>query len=191
MSKILITGVGGLLGSRLADWIINNTDNQVVGIDDFSGGYIENVNNSSLITTSISGKTLTLSFQNNQNGTAELVIRGTSNGKTADDTFEIVVNAADDAPTVANAPSDVTVNEDADNTVIDLSNVINDIDNENTSIQLSLVDKGNESIVAVDLSDNILTKLTLTPLLINSVLFLIFLPSFTTLKSSRLSTILT
>ena len=114
-------------------------------------------NNSSLITTSISGKTLTLNFQNNQNGTAELVIRGTSNGKTADDTFEIVVNAVDDAPTVANAPSDVTVNEDADNTVIDLSNVINDIDNENTSIQLSLVDKGNESIVAVDLSDNVLT----------------------------------
>ena len=114
-------------------------------------------NNSSLITTSISGKTLTLNFQNNQNGTAELVIRGTSNGKTADDTFEIVVNAVDDAPTVANAPSDVTVNEDADNTVIDLSNVINDIDNENTSIQLSLVDKGNESIVTVDLSDNVLT----------------------------------
>ncbi len=114
-------------------------------------------NNSSLITTSISGKTLTLSFQNNQNGTAELVIRGTSNGKTADDTFEIVVNAVDDAPTVANAPSDVTVNEDAENTVIDLSNVINDIDNENTSIQLSLVDKGNESIVAVVLSDNVIT----------------------------------
>ena len=44
MSKILITGVGGLLGSRLADWIINNTNNEVVGIDDFSGGYIENVN---------------------------------------------------------------------------------------------------------------------------------------------------
>ena len=102
-------------------------------------------NNSALITTSISGKTLTLNFQNNQNGTAELVIRGTSNGKTADDTFQIIVNAVDDAPTVANAPSDVTVNEDADNTVIDLSNVINDIDNENTSIQLSLVDKGNES----------------------------------------------
>ena len=44
MSKILITGVGGLLRSRLADWIINNTNNQVVGIDDFSGKYIENVN---------------------------------------------------------------------------------------------------------------------------------------------------
>ena len=43
MSKILITGVGGLLGSRLADWIINNTNYEVVGIDDLSGGYTENI----------------------------------------------------------------------------------------------------------------------------------------------------
>ena len=41
--KILITGVAGLLGSRLADWIIENTDNQVIGIDDMSGGYEDNV----------------------------------------------------------------------------------------------------------------------------------------------------
>tara|TARA_B100000424_G_scaffold87141_1_gene65167 strand:- start:113 stop:1120 length:1008 start_codon:yes stop_codon:yes gene_type:complete len=43
--KILITGVAGLLGSRLADWIIKNTDYKVIGIDDMSGGYIENVPN--------------------------------------------------------------------------------------------------------------------------------------------------
>jgi len=43
--KILITGVAGLLGSRFADWIIENKPNvQIVGIDDLSGGYIENVN---------------------------------------------------------------------------------------------------------------------------------------------------
>ena len=36
MSKILITGVGGLLGSRLADWIINNINYEVVGIDDLN-----------------------------------------------------------------------------------------------------------------------------------------------------------
>jgi len=42
---VLITGVAGLLGSRLADWIIENEpDTTVVGIDDLSGGYIENVN---------------------------------------------------------------------------------------------------------------------------------------------------
>jgi len=43
--KILITGVAGLIGSRLADWIIDNQqDVYVVGIDDLSGGYVENVN---------------------------------------------------------------------------------------------------------------------------------------------------
>jgi UDP-glucose 4-epimerase len=42
---VLITGVAGLLGSRLADWIIeNHPEYKVVGIDDLSGGHIENVN---------------------------------------------------------------------------------------------------------------------------------------------------
>ena len=43
--NVLITGVAGLLGSRLADWIIENIpDAYVVGMDDLSGGYRENVN---------------------------------------------------------------------------------------------------------------------------------------------------
>jgi len=42
--KVLITGVAGLLGSRLADYIIeNHPDVHVVGMDDLSGGYKENV----------------------------------------------------------------------------------------------------------------------------------------------------
>lgn len=44
MNKVLITGVAGLLGSRLADWIVENRLADVVGVDDLSGGYIENVN---------------------------------------------------------------------------------------------------------------------------------------------------
>lgn len=45
MKTVLITGVAGLIGSRFADWIIDNhPDVSVVGIDDLSGGYIENVN---------------------------------------------------------------------------------------------------------------------------------------------------
>jgi UDP-glucose 4-epimerase len=43
--KVLITGVAGLLGSRLADWIIENKPEvEVIGVDDLSGGYIENIN---------------------------------------------------------------------------------------------------------------------------------------------------
>ena len=42
---VLITGVAGLLGSRLADWIIETQpDTTVVGVDDLSGGFKENVN---------------------------------------------------------------------------------------------------------------------------------------------------
>jgi UDP-glucose 4-epimerase len=42
---VLITGIAGLLGSRLADWLIVNKDEYtIIGIDDLSGGYKENIN---------------------------------------------------------------------------------------------------------------------------------------------------
>lgn len=45
-TKILITGVAGLLGSRMSDWLIKNKPNvEIIGIDDLSGGYVENIPN--------------------------------------------------------------------------------------------------------------------------------------------------
>ncbi|NCI48048.1 NAD-dependent epimerase/dehydratase family protein [Sediminibacterium soli] len=42
--KVLITGVAGMIGSRMAEWIVQHQpDYQVIGIDDLSGGYPENV----------------------------------------------------------------------------------------------------------------------------------------------------
>ena len=42
--KVLITGVAGLLGSRLSDWILKNKPEiEIIGIDNLSGGYRENV----------------------------------------------------------------------------------------------------------------------------------------------------
>jgi UDP-glucose 4-epimerase len=46
MKTYLITGVAGLLGSRLADFLICNNLGSVIGIDDLSGGYKENINSS-------------------------------------------------------------------------------------------------------------------------------------------------
>jgi len=44
--KVLITGVAGLLGSRLASWILNtHPECNIVGIDDLSGGYKDNIDN--------------------------------------------------------------------------------------------------------------------------------------------------
>ena len=41
---VLITGVAGLIGSRMADWIVKNKpDYEIIGIDSLFGGYMENV----------------------------------------------------------------------------------------------------------------------------------------------------
>jgi len=47
MKTILVTGIAGLIGSRFSKWVLENTDYHVVGIDDLSGGYIENVDDRS------------------------------------------------------------------------------------------------------------------------------------------------
>jgi UDP-glucose 4-epimerase len=42
--RVLITGIAGLLGSRLADYLIETQPNvTIIGIDDLSGGYKENI----------------------------------------------------------------------------------------------------------------------------------------------------
>ena len=43
--NILITGVGGLLGSNFSKFLLDNTEYNVIGIDDFSGGYRDFVDN--------------------------------------------------------------------------------------------------------------------------------------------------
>lgn len=41
--KILITGVGGFIGSNFADWLIKGGYKDVIGIDNLSGGYKSNI----------------------------------------------------------------------------------------------------------------------------------------------------
>ena len=45
MSKkcILVTGSAGMIGSNFCHWLIENTDHDVIGIDDLSGGYESNM----------------------------------------------------------------------------------------------------------------------------------------------------
>lgn len=44
MKSIVITGVAGLLGSKLAEWLLTNKKEfQIIGVDNLSGGYIENI----------------------------------------------------------------------------------------------------------------------------------------------------
>ncbi|MDJ0532980.1 MAG: S8 family serine peptidase [Xenococcaceae cyanobacterium MO_207.B15] len=116
---------------------------------------IQNNSNSELVTTTLDGNDLTLDFQNNQFGTADITILATANGQSVEDTFTVTVNSIDDAPTVANSIADVTVDEDADNQIIDLGNVFEDIDSEN--IQLEIASNSNSQLVTPLLEGNDLT----------------------------------
>lgn len=62
---ILITGIAGLIGSRLAEYILkNHPEYGVVGIDDLSGGYRENVPyNAMLFIQDVANPSIDLIFQ--------------------------------------------------------------------------------------------------------------------------------
>ena len=78
-----------------------NLSSVFTDIDNNDAGIAKSVssnNNPGLVSASISGDTLTLSFGSNQNGTATITIRGSSNSKTVDDTFIVTVSAVNDPP---------------------------------------------------------------------------------------------
>ncbi|BAY24532.1 peptidase-like protein [Calothrix sp. NIES-2100] len=112
--------------------------------------------NSSLVNASIDGNNLVLAYLPNQFGTAAITISGTSNGKTVDHTFTVNVAPVDDAPTVANPIVDVNSSEDAPNTIIDLSQVFTDIDNDPSAIIKTLSANSNSSLVNASIVNNAL-----------------------------------
>ncbi len=137
-----------------------NLSNVFTDIDNDPTSIVKSVfanNNTGLVTATIVNNQLTLDYQDNQSGTANITIRGTSNGKTVDDTFLVTVNPVDDAPTVVNPITDVNVDEDAENTVLDLTNIFTDIDNDPTSIVKSVLTNDNTGLVTVTIVDNQLT----------------------------------
>ena len=91
--------------------------------DDAAMSYAVSANsNSTLVTTSVTGDTLTLDFQAQQYGTADnLTVTATSGvGHTVSDTFIVTIDNVNDLPVVASALSDITPTEDDPNLDIDL-----------------------------------------------------------------------
>ena len=116
--------------------------------------------NTDLVTASIDGTTLTLTYVANANGNTTVVVTatetGTSQARSVSDTFNVSVSAQNDAPSVKNVISDVTVIEDASPTTIELSNVFSDI--ESDDLTLTAV-SNNTNLVTVGIVG---TTLTLT-----------------------------
>ena len=111
--------------------------------------------NPGLVSAAVSGDTLFLSYAPNGSGSATVVIRGTVNGKYAEDSFLVTVIPVDDAPAVSQKIPDVSVNEDAPPTVINLSSVFADIDS--AAVAKSVLSDSNSAVVTAVIEGDILT----------------------------------
>jgi hypothetical protein len=87
------------------------------------------------VTSSTNGNTLTLDYVADRplgtaggTDTATITVTGTSNVLTVNDTFLVTVTAVNDAISVTNPIADFSVNEDAADTTIDLTNTFADAD---------------------------------------------------------------
>ncbi|MBI9052283.1 MAG: DUF4465 domain-containing protein [Bacteroidales bacterium] len=115
---------------------------------------VKNISTNSLLTASISENKLVIELIGNQFGESEIVIEATSNGLSINDTLTVTVNPVDDAPTVINPFSDITANEDETIASIDISNVFDDIDNDNTAIRKVVKNISNNSLLTANISEN-------------------------------------
>ncbi len=112
--------------------------------------------------------TLTLTYAENQNGNADLIIRATDNGDgpsaalTLDQGFTVTVNPVNDVPVVENGGiPPVLVDEDAAPTVIDLASYFQDVEDGDT-LTYSVESNTNPGLFSDIVIDNVAHTLTLT-----------------------------
>ncbi len=116
---------------------------------------VESNSNTGLVNASVNNTAdeLTFAFVSNQNGVAEIIIQALDNGGlTLQDTVNITVNSINDAPIVSNPIADLTVNEDASESKIDLSTVFSDLEDNDSDLTVSLVSNSGESVLKDSLS---------------------------------------
>jgi len=116
---------------------------------------VEGNTNPALITAEAEDNTLTLSYAADQSGSAEIVIMGTVDEKSAQTGFSVTVNPVDDAPVASGLLEDITVEEDADDMDISLSGIFTDTDS--AGIDKSVADNSNPDLVTASAEGDTLT----------------------------------
>ena len=128
-------------------------------VDDDNASIVKTVQantNPGLLTATIEGDNLTLNFKADQFGSTTIIARALSNGLNVEESFDVNVSPVDDAPVVLNPIADLSSLNTGPNVTIDLSNVFNDVDDDNASIQKTVV-SGNPALVSTSIVGDILT----------------------------------
>ena len=106
---------------------------------------------------------LTLALVADSSGSANITVRATdSGGLSVDNSFVLTVNPVNDEPTVVSPIADVNVDENAENTVLDLSANFSDVETVSGSLVYSVEVNDNTSLVTASINDSLLTLEYLT-----------------------------
>lgn len=117
-----------------------------IDLDDGSIFSQDDINNNQLTYHHSGNETLSDSFS--------FTVADTNDGVIDENIFEITVNPVDDAPIVNNELSPIQVNENAPNTVLDLSTLFSDVDNDDSAITKSVTSNTNETLVQTSIANN-------------------------------------
>ena len=131
--------------------------NVFVDANDANAVFTFSTNGLTRIGASIANNELVFNSPSNFNGTEEAYLIATANGKTSFLSFDVLVNAVNDAPTIGSA-ADQTIQEDFSMSGVYLS--FEDIDNTNDQLSFSAVSSNtdllkNESIVITEEANGI------------------------------------
>ena len=108
--------------------------------------------NPSLVTPTLAGSALTLTFRKDQNGIANITVEARDQGGlTVTDTFAVVVGAVNDAPFVISPLPDISRNEDDPPISIDIGTAFSDVDIATNGDRLTyhLVSNDNPNLVQI------------------------------------------
>ncbi len=114
---------------------------------------VEN-SNESLINAYLSGNDLILDYLDNQYGTAIITVEASDGQLSVEDTFTVTVNAVNDPPRLIGSLGDVEVDEDADDQLISLVGLFDDIDGDVLTLTAS---SDNEALVVASVDGETLT----------------------------------
>lgn len=89
---------------------------------------VTNNDNPGLVSTNISGSTLTLSFAANQAGSASITVQANDGSNTTSDTFNVTVSPVDDPPVLNSPLADQTYQEDQAEATISLASLFSDVE---------------------------------------------------------------
>jgi len=118
---------------------------------------LKEISKSDLLVVKLKDKQLQLAVAPNAHGEAEIILTGTSNGKSVETSFKVIVNSVDDKLVITNSIKNVKVLEDADEVQINLKDVFSDIDNLNGTIVKTVLSQRNSELVSCEITEDDLT----------------------------------